>query len=58
MTHTVEEYAEWVRIAKLQLSGMRDPALTELLPGARHISISVSDLLDDMLSALREGAAS
>lgn len=53
MTHTLEQFTELVRIAKLQLSGLRDGAVASLLPGAPRISISVSDLLDEMLNELR-----
>lgn len=41
-----------VRVAKMKLSGLHDPVIAELLPGAPRIATEVSELLDELLERL------
>ena len=47
---TPSDLAEEVRIAKMKLSGLRDPAISALLPGANRVATEVSALLDKLLA--------
>ena len=38
--------SEEVRIAKMKLSGFKDPFLADFVPGAARVATEVSDLLD------------
>lgn len=50
VSQTRPDLSEEVRIAKMKLSGFKDPTISALLPGAGRVATEVSLLLDRLLA--------